>query len=111
MAQTPEEAASATTAAAAAAAVLSQQSPFRNSWRSPSLFCRKTPGGDKSGRHRSPTPGAAKGGRSDSLCFYHSHFGNKAHNCEKGSSNVTHCLSRCFSFSARNVSCRSESSI
>ncbi len=86
MAQTPEEAASANAAAAAAAAVPSQQSPFRNSRRSPSPFRRKTPGGDKSGRHRSPTPGAAKGGRSESLCFYHSRFGNKAHKCEKGCS-------------------------
>jgi hypothetical protein len=59
MAQTPEEAASATAAAATAAAVPSQQSPFRNSRRSPSPSRRKTPGGDKSGRHRSPTPGAA----------------------------------------------------
>jgi hypothetical protein len=84
MAQTPEEAASA--AKAAAAAVPSQQSPFRNSCRSPSPFCRKTPGGDKSGRRRSPTPGAAKGGRNDCLCFYHSRFGNKAHKCEKGCS-------------------------
>ncbi len=40
--------------------------------------------GDKSDRHRrSPTPGAAKGGRSDGLCFYHSRFGNKAHKCKK----------------------------
>jgi hypothetical protein len=84
MAQTPEEAAAA--AAAAAAAVPSLQSPFQNSRRSPSPFRRKTPGGDKSGRHRSPTPGAAKGGRSHSLCFYHSPFGNKAHKCEKGCS-------------------------
>jgi hypothetical protein len=83
MAQTPEEAAA---AAAAAAAVPSLQSPFRNSRRSPSPFRRKTPGGDKSGRRCSPTPGGAKGGRSDSLCFYHSRFGNKAHKCEKGCS-------------------------
>jgi hypothetical protein len=82
MAQNPEEAAS----AAAAAAVPSQQSPFRNSRLSPSPIRRKTPGGDKSGLRRSPTPGAAKGGRSDSLCFYHSRFGNKAHKCEKGCS-------------------------
>jgi hypothetical protein len=61
------------------------QSPFRNSRRSPFPFRRKTPGGDKD-RCRSPTPGAAKGGRSDGLCFYHSHFGNKAHKCEKGCS-------------------------
>jgi hypothetical protein len=80
MAQTPEE------APAAAAAVSSPQSPFRSARRSPSPFRRKTPGVDKSGRRRSPTPGAAKGGRSDSLCFYHSRFGNKAHKCEKGCS-------------------------
>ncbi len=85
MAQTPEEVASAA-AAAAAAAVPSQQSPFRNSRRSPSPFRRKTPVGNKSGRCRSPTPGAAKGGRNDGLCFYHSRFGNKAHKCEKGCS-------------------------
>jgi len=36
------------------------------------------------GRRRSPTPGAAKGGRNDGLCFYLSRFGNKAHKCEKG---------------------------
>ncbi len=84
MAQTPEEAASA--AATAAATAVPSQSPFRNSRRSPSLFRHKTPGGDKSGRRRLPTPGAAKGSRSDSLCFYHSHFGNKAHKCEKGCS-------------------------
>jgi hypothetical protein len=81
MSQTPEKAAS-----AAAAAVTSQQSPFRNSSRSPSLYRRKMPGGDKTGRRRSPTPGAAKGGRNDSLCFYDSRFGNKAHKCEKGCS-------------------------
>jgi hypothetical protein len=86
MAQTPEEAASAAAAAAAAVAVPSQQSPFRNSRRSPSPFRRKTTSGDKSGRRLSPTPGAAKGGRSDGLCFYHSRFGNKAHKCEKGCS-------------------------
>ncbi len=80
MAQTPEEA-----AAAEAAAVPNMQSPFRNSRRSPSPFRRKTPGGDK-GRRPSPTSGAAKGGRSDGLCFYHSRFGNKAHRCEKGCS-------------------------
>jgi hypothetical protein len=83
MAQTPEEAAA---ASAAAAAVPSLQSPFRSARRSPSPFRRKTPGCDNSGRRRSPTPGAAKGGRSDSLCFYHSCFGNKAHKCEKGCS-------------------------
>jgi hypothetical protein len=86
MAQTLEEAPSSTAAAAVATAVPSQQSHFRNSRRSPSPFRRKTPGGNKSGRHLSPTPGAAKSGRSDSLCFYHSHFGNKAHKCEKGCS-------------------------
>ncbi len=78
MVQTPEEAA----AAAAAAAVPNMQSLFRNSRRFPSPFRRKTPGGDN-GCCRSPNPGAAKGGRSDSLCFYHSRFGNKAHKCEK----------------------------
>jgi hypothetical protein len=83
MAQTPEEAAS---AAAVAAAVPSQQSPFQNSRRSPSPFRSKTPGGDKSDSRRSSTLGAAKGGRCDSLCFYHSRFGNKAHKCEKGCS-------------------------
>jgi hypothetical protein len=41
MSQTPEEAPS----AAAAAAVPSQQSPFRNCRRSPSLYRRKTSGG------------------------------------------------------------------
>jgi hypothetical protein len=50
MSQTPEEAAS-------TAAVPSQQSPFRNSRRSPSPYCRKTSGGDKTGRRRLPTPG------------------------------------------------------
>ncbi len=64
MAQAPEEA-----AAAAAAGVPSLQSPFRSARRSPSLFRRKTPGGDKSGSRCSPTPGGAKGGRSDSLWF------------------------------------------
>jgi len=85
MAQTPEEAAAAAATAAAAAVVPNMQSPFRNSGRSPSPFRRKTPSGDK-GRRRSPTPVAAKGGRSDGLCFYHSRFGNKAHKCEKGCS-------------------------
>jgi hypothetical protein len=83
MAQTPEEAAA---AAAAAAAVPSRQSPYRSACRSPSPFRRKTPGGNKSSRCCSPTPGAAKGGRSDSLFFYHSRFDNKAHKCEKGCS-------------------------
>ncbi len=84
--QTPEEAAS---AAAAAAAGPWQHSSLRNARRSPSPYRRKTPGGDKAGdkadrRRRSPTPGAAKGGRNDGLCFYHSRFGNKAHKCERG---------------------------
>ena len=87
--QTPEEAA----AAAAAAATSSpwQHSSLRNAQAcpSPSPYRRKTPGGDKTGdksdrRRRSPTPGAAKGGRNDGLCFYHSRFGNKAHKCERG---------------------------
>jgi hypothetical protein len=85
MSQTPEEAASAAAAAAAAVAP-SQQSPFRNARRSPSPYRRKTPGSDRSGCRRSPTPGAAKGGRNDGLCFYHARFGNKAHKCEKGCS-------------------------
>jgi hypothetical protein len=85
MSQTPEAAASAA-AAAAAAAARSQQSPFRNARRSPSPYRRKTSGGNKSGRRRSPTPGAAKGGRNDGLCFYRSRFGNKAHKCKKGCS-------------------------
>jgi hypothetical protein len=85
MSQTPEEASSAAAAATAAAAP-SQQSPFRNARRSPSPYRRKTSGGDKSGRRRSLTPGAAKGGRNDGLCLYHSRFGNKAHKCEKGCS-------------------------
>ncbi len=47
------------------------------------------PGGnkarDKADRRRhSPTPGAAKGSRSDGLCFNHSRFGSKAHKCERG---------------------------
>jgi hypothetical protein len=82
--QTPEEATS-------AAAGPWQHSSLRNAHarRSPSPYRRKTPGGDKAGdkadcRRRSPTPGAAKGGRNDSLCFYHSRFGNKAHKCERG---------------------------
>jgi hypothetical protein len=83
MSQTPEEAAS-----AAAAAGSWQHSTLRNACRSPSPYRRKTPdgdkSGDKSGRRHSPTPGAAKGGRNDGLCFYHSRFGNKAHKCEKG---------------------------
>jgi hypothetical protein len=84
MSQTPEEAAS-----AAAAAGPWQHSSLRNARRSPSPYRRKTPGGDKAGdkadrRRRSPTPGAAKGGRNDGLCFYHSRFGNKAHKCERG---------------------------
>jgi len=83
MSQTSEEAASAA-AAAVAAAIPSQQSPFRNARRSPSPYHRKTPGGNKLGRRRSPTPGAAKGSRNSGLCFYHSRFGNRAHKCEKG---------------------------
>jgi hypothetical protein len=86
--QTPEEAASAAAAAAAAAGPW-QHSSLRNARRSPSPYRRKTPGGDEAGdkadsRRRSPTPGAAKGGRNDGLCFYHSRFGIKAHKCEKG---------------------------
>jgi hypothetical protein len=83
MSQTPEEAAS-----AAAAADPWQHSTLGNARRSPSPYRHKTSSGDKSGnksgRRRSPTPGAAKGGRNDGLCFYHSRFGNKAHKCEKG---------------------------
>jgi len=88
--QTPEEAASAAAAAAAATGPW-QHSSLRNAQarRSPSPYRRKTPGGDKAGdksdrRRRSPTPGAAKGGRTDGLCFYHSRFGSKAHKCERG---------------------------
>jgi len=88
--QTPEEAASAAAAAAAAAGPW-QHSSLRNAHarRSPSPYRRKTPGGDKAGdkadrRRRSPTPGAAKGGRNDGLCFYHSRFGSKANKCERG---------------------------
>jgi hypothetical protein len=83
MSQTPEEAAFAATAAAAGPW---QHSTLRNACRSPSPYRRKTPGGDKSSHRRSPTPRAAKGGRNDSLCFYHSRFGNKAHKCEKACS-------------------------
>jgi len=79
--QTPEEAAS---AAAAATSGPWQHSSLRNARRSPSPYRRKTPGGNKSGHRRSPTPGAAKGGRNDSLCFYHACFGNKAHKRERG---------------------------
>jgi hypothetical protein len=89
--QTPEEAASAAAAAAAATAGPWQHSSLRNAQarRSPSPHRRKTPGGDRTAdpparRRRSPTPGAAKGGRNDGLCFYHSRFGNKAHKCERG---------------------------
>jgi hypothetical protein len=81
-AQTPEDAAAAAAATAAAAAP-SPQSSFRGARGSPSPFRRKAPGGDKSGRRRSPTPGTARGGRRNGLCFYHSRFGNKAHKCEK----------------------------
>jgi hypothetical protein len=84
--QTPDGAAS-----AAAAASPWQHSSLRNAHarRSPSPYRRKTPGGDKAGdkvdrRRRSPTPGAAKGGRNDGLCFYHSRFGSKANKCERG---------------------------
>jgi hypothetical protein len=35
---------------------------------------------------------AAKGGRNDDLCFYHSRFGNKAHKCEKGCTRKTNRL-------------------
>jgi hypothetical protein len=41
---------------------------------------------DRSGCRRSPNPRAVKGARNDSLCIYHSRFGNKAHKCEKGCS-------------------------
>jgi hypothetical protein len=89
MSQTPEEAASAAAAAAAATGPW-QHSTLRNARRSLSPHRRKTPGGnksgDKSGRHRTPTPRAGKGGRNDGLCFYHSRFVNKAHKCEKGCS-------------------------
>ena len=88
--QTPEEAASAAAAAAAATGPW-QHSSLRNTQarRSPSPYRRKTPGGDKAGDksdrcRRSPTPGAAKGGRNDGLCFYHSRFGSKANKCERG---------------------------
>ncbi len=84
--QTPEEAAS-----AAAAAGPWQHSSLRDAQarRSPSPYRCKTPGGNKARdkadrRRRSPTPGAAKGGRTDGLCFYHSPFGSKAHKCERG---------------------------
>jgi hypothetical protein len=83
MSQTPDEAASAAAAAAAAATLL-----FGAPADSPSPYRCKMPrgdmSGDKSGRRRSPTPGAAKGGRNDGLCFYHSRFGNMAHKCKKG---------------------------
>jgi hypothetical protein len=86
--QTPEEAASAAAAAAVAAGPW-QHSSLWNARRSPSPYRRKMPGGDKASdkadrRRRSPTPGAAKGGRNDGLCFYHSCFGNKAHQCKRG---------------------------
>ncbi len=66
-AQTPEEAAP------------SPQSPFQNARRSPSPFRHKAPGR----RQIRPLPLAHPRGR---LCFYHSHFCNKAHKCEKGCS-------------------------
>jgi hypothetical protein len=88
--QTPEEAASAAAAAAAATGPWDHSS-LRNAQarRSPSPYRRKMPGGDKAREkadHRrcSPTPGAAKGGRNDGLCFYHSRFGSKANKCERG---------------------------
>jgi hypothetical protein len=61
-----------------AAAAPRPHSPFRGARRSPSPFRGKGSAGNKSGRHRSPTPGPARGGRSDRLCFYHSCFGPKA---------------------------------
>ncbi len=89
--QTPEEAASAAADAAAATSGPWQHSSLRNAQarRSPSPYRCKTPGGDKTGnksdrRRRSPTPGAAKGGHSNGLCFYHSRFGSKVHKCERG---------------------------
>jgi hypothetical protein len=78
VAQTAEEAAAATAAAAPR-----PQSPFQGARRSPSPFRRKESGGDRSGRRCSPTPGPTRGGHNDRLCFYHSHFGNKAQKCEK----------------------------
>jgi hypothetical protein len=69
--QTAEEAAAATSAPR-------PHSPFRGARRSPSPFRGKGSAGDKSGRRRSPTPGPSRGGRTDRLCFYHSHFGSKA---------------------------------
>jgi hypothetical protein len=80
MSKTPEEAAS------AAEAGPWQHSTLQNGRISPSPYRRRTPGGDKSGRRRSPTHGAAEGSRNDGLCFYHARFGNKAHKCEKGCS-------------------------
>jgi hypothetical protein len=84
--QTPEEAAS---AAAAAAAGPWQHSSLRVERPPPQITLPVPPGGDKAGdkadrRRCSPTPGAARGGRNDGLCFYHSRFGNKAHKCERG---------------------------
>jgi hypothetical protein len=55
VAQTAEE-----TATAAAAAALWPKSPFRGALCSPSLFRCKGPGGDRSGRRRSPTPGPTR---------------------------------------------------
>jgi hypothetical protein len=72
--------------AAAAATSPRPHSPFRGAHHSPSPFRGKGSAGDKSGRRRSPTPGPPRGGRSDSLCFYHSRFGAKAQKCEKGCS-------------------------
>jgi hypothetical protein len=84
--QTPEEAAS---AAAAAGPWQHSSLPDAQHRRSPSPYRRKTPSSDKARdkadrRRRSPTPGAAKGCRSDTVGFYHSRFGSKAHKCERG---------------------------
>ena len=79
--QTAEEA-----TAAAAVAAPRPHMPFQGARRFPSPFRGKGSAGDKSGRRRSPTPGPPRGGRSDSLCFYHSRFGAKAQKCEKGCS-------------------------
>jgi hypothetical protein len=65
-------------AAVAAAAVSRPHSPFRGNHRTSSPFCGKGPAGEKSGRHRSPTPGQARGNGGDLWCFYHSRFGSKA---------------------------------
>ncbi len=62
--------------AAAPTATPRPQSPFRGARSSPSPFCGKGSGGNRSGRRRSPTPGPTRGGRNDRLCFYHSRFGS-----------------------------------